>query len=82
MANENCRLCHIPHAAEVLCVHAQAKAMQQLLERIATPTTCRGCPATIYMVRHKNGAIAPYTAAGISHFADCPAANQFSRKGE
>ncbi len=69
-----------PETATVTCLEAQAVAMAQLLDKIAAPTTCRGCPATIYMVRHKNGAMAPYTVAGLNHFSDCPAASNFTRK--
>ena len=40
---------------------------------------CRACGAMIYFVRTREGKLNPYTAAGISHFADCPKAAQFQK---
>jgi hypothetical protein len=77
---ETCWTCHLVHAADVTCLNAQKIAMRSLLEKIGQKTTCRGCPATIYMVRHSNGAITPYTEAGLNHFVDCVAREQFARK--
>ena len=51
-----------------------------LLAQIGSPGTCRGCGAPIWWVKHKNGKPAPYTAGGLNHFADCPAAASFKRK--
>lgn len=62
------------------CNEAQALAMRQLLGRLANPTTCNGCNAVVYFIRHANGANAPYTVAGLLHFVDCPERKQFARK--
>lgn len=43
---------------------------------------CKACGAPLWFVKHKNGKMAPYTAAGISHFADCPKAAQFKKARE
>lgn len=74
---ETCHLCRLPHKSEVLCVRAQQMAMKKLLEKIAVRTTrCGSCPALLYFVRHEqNGALAPYTEAGLNHFIDCPGAD-------
>lgn len=42
---------------------------------------CRGCGATILMVQHKNGKWGPYDLDGTTHFATCPQADRFKRKG-
>lgn len=52
-----------------------------LLKQIGDPGKCRGCGADIWWVTHKNGKKAPYTAAGLNHFADCSAANKFKKPG-
>ena len=41
---------------------------------------CRGCNARVYWVTTRNGKKAPFTAAGLSHFADCPAAERFRQR--
>ncbi len=41
---------------------------------------CKSCGKTIYWITTKAGKQCPYTPEGISHFADCPNANQH-RKG-
>jgi hypothetical protein len=46
----------------------------------AIPVTCRGCPETIYFLKHANGASTPYTTDGMNHFKNCPKAKQFTRK--
>lgn len=54
--------------------------MRRLLELTAEEIRpCRECQATLYMVRHRNGKIAPYTVDGLNHFLDCPFANNFRR---
>jgi hypothetical protein len=42
--------------------------------------TCKACGALLFFVRHSNGKLAPYTADGVNHFVNCPAAERF-RKG-
>ncbi len=80
MPADLCRLCRLPHTADVLCVQAQAAAMKKLLDLIGEPAICRGCSAPIYFVRHRNGKNVPYTSAGLNHFIDCPMAGDFARK--
>ena len=51
-----------------------------LLQRIGDESICKGCRAVIWRVQHKNGKKAPYTSAGLNHFADCTEAKNFRRK--
>jgi hypothetical protein len=55
-------------------------AIGLLLNALATAAACKGCGAPIWWLRHKNGRLAPYTAAGINHFIDCPNAAEFRAK--
>jgi hypothetical protein len=41
---------------------------------------CKACEATLYFVRHTNGARAPYTEDAVNHFVNCPKANDFKRR--
>ena len=84
---ETCERCYLVHpatsqAGDLLpCALAQAEAMRKLLTLIAgTPVACGGCGAKMYFVHHKNGKRVPYTEAGLNHFVDCPARDQFARK--
>ena len=45
----------------------------------ASPGTCKACGAAIWWVKTKNGKNAPFTAAGLNHFADCPKAKNFRK---
>jgi hypothetical protein len=56
------------------------KNIAHLLKQIGEPALCSGCGASVWFVRHLNGKRVPYTAAGLNHFADCPAANLFRKK--
>lgn len=70
------------HAAQtfLICSTAQGIAIERLLRNVAgEPVKCRGCEALIYWVTHKNGKRAPYTAAALNHFINCPAAAQFGK---
>jgi hypothetical protein len=40
------------------------------------PRECKSCGAPIYWITTKAGRRMPITQMGISHFADCPNANQ------
>ncbi len=40
---------------------------------------CKACGAAIYFVASPKGKRIPYTEDGVSHFADCPHANNFRR---
>lgn len=51
--------------------------MLALLKNVGDPGQCRGCQSPIFWVTHRNGKKAPYTPAGLNHFADCPAAGDF-----
>lgn len=75
-----CRLCQLPHAVGVFCVYAQQVAMKKLLQKIAEKfCLCDACRVQLYFVRHANGALAPYTEAGLNHFIDCPDRDNFTR---
>lgn len=56
------------------------KRVLHLLMQIADVGTCKGCPATIYWVRHKNGVRTPYDADGTNHFVTCPSRDRFKRR--
>jgi len=51
-----------------------------LLKAIGDEGKCRGCGQQIWWVRTKSGKRMPVTAAGLCHFADCPAAQAFRSK--
>jgi uncharacterized protein with PIN domain len=49
-----------------------------LLEHIAKEIRpCRACGTPLYFVQHESGRLAPYTAEGLNHFANCPQAERF-----
>jgi hypothetical protein len=56
------------------------KRIEALLAAVGEFGKCRGCEAPIYWVMTKRGAPAPYTPQGLSHFADCPAREQFRKR--
>ena len=74
-----CPACGIPHDREVLCLRAAQATTLALLKNIGDPGQCRACQAEIFWVIHRNGKKAPYTAAGLNHFVDCPAAARFKQ---
>jgi hypothetical protein len=76
---DTCRTCQLVHVPEVTCVAAQGLAMRSLLEKVGQKSTCAGCLAEIYFVRHLNGNTAPYTPAGLNHFISCPQRATFKR---
>lgn len=51
--------------------------IKKLLAQVGEEARCRGCQTPIWWVTHRNGRLAPYTAAGLNHFADCPRAADF-----
>jgi hypothetical protein len=54
--------------------------MKRLLELIAEQQrACIACGVPLYMVRHSNGKVAPYTEDGANHSATCPDAERFRR---
>jgi hypothetical protein len=55
------------------------KAIKIVLHAAADEGTCRGCPATIFWVRHQNGKTAPYEIDGTNHFVTCPASRTFRK---
>lgn len=68
---------------EVARVRAEYEAnIARLMKTMigAGPGVCRGCGADIYWVTTKAGKKAPFTAAALSHFADCPAAERFRKR--
>lgn len=52
---------------------------RRLLDQVGDRSRCKACGAEIWWVKHHSGKKAPYTVEGISHFADCPHAEQFRR---
>jgi hypothetical protein len=40
---------------------------------------CKSCPTVIFWIRTVAGKAMPVNEQGISHFADCPAANKHRR---
>ena len=62
-----------------MCLKAQQYAMQKLLNLVGTPGVCRGCHASIFFVKHLNGANTPYDPSGLNHFVSCPKANDFKK---
>ena len=75
--------------AEVVGQHADVSALTAipalkaaitaLVSRFGKQGVCRACRATVYFVRHANGALCPYTAEGVSHFRDCSQPQRFSK---
>lgn len=65
------------HDEEVARLCRIEKNVLRLLKQVGDESKCKGCGATIYWVRHKNGKKAPYTVEGLNHFADCPKAQSF-----
>ena len=76
-------------AGEILTVLRLAAEVERLqanirflLEHVAAwSRPCSRCQAQIFFVRHSNGVSAPYNPDGSSHFANCPHAAEFRRKG-
>jgi hypothetical protein len=58
------------------------KAVSILLHSVADEAVCKGCPATIFWVRHRNGKSAPYNADGTNHFVTCPKSKLFKKTKE
>jgi len=56
-----------------------AEHVKPLLTSVGDETTCKGCGAKIYFIKHKNGKKAPYSVIGQSHFIDCSQAKQFKK---
>lgn len=68
-------------ALEIALYPAFTNAVVKLFKVIgATPAICKKCGRDIWFVTTRHGKQAPYTPAGISHFADCPHAEEFRRK--
>lgn len=64
------------------CQHflpSQNENMKSFIRLIGDEGRCKGCGVLIYWVKHKNGKAAPYTAEGLNHFVDCPAAKEFRK---
>lgn len=77
-----CPKCGIPHDGQSvanMCVIAQQHAMKKLLNLAGTPGVCRGCEASVFWVKHLNGANTPYDPSGLNHFVSCPKVNDFKK---
>ncbi len=75
---EICKDCHVPHPPLVECREALLANIRQVMLRIGKVDTCK-CGLTVYWIRHLSGKQAPYTAAGLIHFVDCPFGEEFSK---
>jgi hypothetical protein len=75
-----CGRCGIPHLPERDCVEVQREVMARLMKNISDPGECRACRAPICWVKMPGKAPHPYSMTGLSHFADCPNAEQFRKK--
>jgi hypothetical protein len=56
------------------------RRIQLVLERAtggAPVRYCRGCGRNVWWLAMPSGKRAPYTTEGLSHFVDCPQAQQF-----
>lgn len=51
--------------------------IRRLLDQVGEKQVCKACGADIWFVVMRSGRRNPYTAAGVSHFADCPEAPRF-----
>lgn len=73
----------IEHSVDRLieALRAERAKMAHLMKQIGAPDHCSGCDAQIQWVRHRNGNAAPYDNDGTPHFAICPKAAQFKKKG-
>lgn len=45
------------------------------------PARCRSCDARVLWLESKNGKRSPFDPDGISHFATCPQADRWRKKG-
>lgn len=72
-----------PTAAELRKrVLALENNMEMILDQVAVEVRpCKACNVKLWFVRTKAGKILPLRYDGTSHFADCPKADQFRRKG-
>lgn len=58
-----------------------AANLEDVLEKTAEfIRPCRACSVKIYFVRHKNGALAPYTFEGVNHYKNCTNPEAFGKK--
>lgn len=55
------------------------KNIAALLKNVGQVSTCKGCGAQMWWVKHNNGKRAPYDIDGTNHFVTCPRANDFRR---
>ena len=67
-------------ADQIVNLPTLEQRIEQLLKNVAEERRpCRLCGAQLYMVRHWNKRLAPYTESGLNHFVDCPHADKFKR---
>ncbi len=79
MPSPLCDHCKIPHPPLVECRDALLSNIAALMLRIGTIDRCSKCGETIYWLKHLTGKSAPYTSAGLIHFANCPFADEFRK---
>lgn len=72
--------CIVGAAADLLALSEwfRKNVRQLLINATGGPRPCTGCGADVYWIHHPaTNRRAPYTAAGLNHFADCPNAGNF-----
>ncbi len=74
-----CPDCELAHPDVETCAEALKKALRSMVLRIGAPGFCSACGQAVYWIGHLNGKRAPYTAAGLNHFIDCPEAERFGK---
>ena len=80
--------CHVPRpvllrmVAEIRTLRKRGDLAAALVRNVGQQGTCRGCGAPVFCIPHRNGKKAPYTAAGLNHFANCEKAEHFRANKE
>lgn len=58
-------------------LEVQRDRMRRLLHNVGEEGICKGCPARVIWVIHRNGKRTPYDPDGTNHFITCPEAERF-----
>jgi hypothetical protein len=64
-----------------LAVSAEREQFERLLTMVANKSECTGCGAPIWWVKTRAGKNMPLNADMIAHWATCPKAEDFRKKG-
>jgi hypothetical protein len=60
--------------------NALAKKLDRLMTVIGNPGACRSCGARILWIFSKDRKLMPYDPDGVTHFATCPDAKEWSKR--